>query len=82
MFPLHADTSELTHTFRNLKPVTRYSVTVMAENGVSYLDGRVEMRKVEVENTTAEGRMLLLYPQGYAFTYTHNNMAGIHMTCV
>ena len=60
MFPLHADTSELTHTFRNLKPVTQYSVTVMAENGVSYLDERVVEREVTVEITTAEGRMLLL----------------------
>lgn len=62
MFAVHADTSELTHTFRNLKPVTQYSVTVVAENGVSYLDGRVEERTEQMEITTAEGRMLLLYP--------------------
>lgn len=60
VFGLHADTSELTHTFRNLKPITQYSVTVVAENGVSYLDWRVEERSEQVEITTAEGRMLLL----------------------
>lgn len=57
MFP---DTSELSHTFENLRPVTQYSVTVIAENGVSYLDDRIKERMEKVEITTAEGCMLLL----------------------
>jgi hypothetical protein len=40
---------------KDLIPVTLYQVTVQAENGVSYLDDRVELRRVVLEVTTAEG---------------------------
>ena len=54
---LHAGSPRLSYTFRDLKPVTEYMVSVQADNGVSYLDDRVEERREMLRITTAEGSM-------------------------
>ena len=41
--------------FVGLSPTTKYRVVVVAENGVSDQDERVDLRKAEIEVITAEG---------------------------